>query len=137
MDPVLCALDFTETSSAVLKTAIDLAKCLRTKLIVLYAYRIIPGNETIADYRETIVSRAQKDFVTLEKTLGLNGSVPYEFRAEVGFFADRIQRTVQANRMSVVVLGNQLAMESNEQKGMTLEEFISQLAVPVMIIPRK
>jgi nucleotide-binding universal stress UspA family protein len=135
MDSVLCALDFTEASSSVLKTAVDLAKRLKTQLIVLYAYRILPGNEAISDYRKTIVRKAQENFALLEKKVGLNGSVPYEFRAEVGFLTDRIQRAVQAHPMSVVVLGNQLAMESNEQKGMTLEEFVGQVSVPVMIVP--
>ncbi|MCK6616371.1 MAG: universal stress protein [Cyclobacteriaceae bacterium] len=135
MNPVLCALDFSEASPAVLKAAVDLAAHFNTRLIVLYAYRILPENETITDYRRAIVNRAQEDFAHLEKKLGLNGSVPYEFRAEVGFLSDRIRSSVQANRVGFVVIGQRLASEINEQKGMTLEEFIDQAAVPVLIVP--
>ncbi|QOI96079.1 MAG: universal stress protein [Flammeovirgaceae bacterium] len=135
MDPVLCALDFSENSPVVLKAAVNLAAHFHTRLIVLYAYRIIPENETIADYRRTIVKKAQENFAQLEKKLGLNGSIPYEFRAEVGFLSDRIKSSVQANRVGFVVIGQRLASEIIEQKGMTLEGFIGQAPVPVLIVP--
>jgi nucleotide-binding universal stress UspA family protein len=135
MNPVVCAVDFSETSSSVLKAAVDLANRFAKRLVVLYAYRIIPDNEAIGDYRKTIVKKAHEDFALLEKKLGLNGSVPYEFRAEVGFLADRIKSAVQANPGAFIVIGQKLALEINEQKGMTLEEFIAQASVPVLIVP--
>ncbi|MDL5048871.1 hypothetical protein QQ054_22925 [Oscillatoria amoena NRMC-F 0135] len=95
MGPVLCALDFSETSPLVLKTAVDLTMHYQTRLVALYAYRIQPESEAIADYRQTKVKKAHDQFALLESKLGLNGSVPYEFRAEVGFLSDRIESWIK------------------------------------------
>lgn len=135
MSPVVCAVDFTETSVLVLKAAVELADRFAKRLIVLYAYRIIPENEAIGDYRKMVIKKAHEDFALLEKKLGLNGSLPYEFRVEVGFLADRIKNAVQASPEAFIVIGQKLALEINEQKGMTLEEFIVQASVPVLIVP--
>ncbi len=135
MSPVLCAIDFSESSSYVLNEAVDLASHYNSGLIVLYAYRIIPENETIADYRNTTLKRAHEQFAMLEKMVGLNGSVPCEFRAEVGFISDRIDACIRANHAAFLVIGWNLIKEIREQKGVSFEEFVNQSDVPVLIVP--
>ncbi|MFN3840577.1 MAG: universal stress protein [Cyclobacteriaceae bacterium] len=135
MDPVLCALDFSETSPLVLKTAADLATHYHSPLVILYSYRILPENDAIADYRKTIVKKAYDQFALLENKLGLNGLVPYEFRAEVGFLSDRIESWINANPVAFLVIGQNLVTEINKQEGITFNEFVSHSPVPVLLVP--
>lgn len=85
MNPVLCVIDLTPASVSVLGVSAGLAMRLRAPLTVLYPYRIMPDKEPIADYRKSLLQKAQHDFIELEQKLHLNGSLQYEFRAEVGF----------------------------------------------------
>lgn len=135
MEPVLCAIDFSAASSSVLTVAAALAEQCRTQLIVLYTYRIFPQSETIADYRKTILKKAHDDFELLEKKLKLNGTIPYEFRAEVGFLSDRIESYMKLNRAKFIVVGRKLAFEMSEHKGTSLQEFIDHAGVPFLIVP--
>jgi hypothetical protein len=135
MEPVLCAIDFSGDTPSVLTAAAALAEQFKAPLIILYTYRILPGDETIADYRNTIVKKAHDDFELLEQKLKLNGTMPYEFRAEVGFLSDRIESYLKTSRVRFIVIGRKLAFTMNEHKGTTFTDFIDHVKIPFLIVP--
>lgn len=135
MEPVLCALDFSENTASVLQVAIGLSARFNSRLIILYAYRIIPQNNSVTDYRKTTVQRAHDNFDKLANQLQLNGAVPYEFRAEIGFLSDRIESCLKAEPVQLIVMSEKTAFHINEHKGLSLKHFINQVATPVLIVP--
>jgi nucleotide-binding universal stress UspA family protein len=138
MKPVLCALDFSESSPWVMRSAIEVAVRHRTSLIVLFSYRLVhPFDGTIAEYRKSVESKARASFDELIKKVSVQGNVKFEFRSEIGFLSDRIEAYIEKNDVGVIVIGHEMANAMNEHKGMSLQQFIKNLKVPILIVPEE
>ncbi|MCS6972869.1 MAG: universal stress protein [Cyclobacteriaceae bacterium] len=135
MKPVLCVIDLSPASVSVLDVAAGLANRFQAPLTILYPYRIKPDKEPIADYRKGLLQKAQKNFLELEQKLHLNGSLNYEFRAEVGFPGDRVEAFFRQHPALLVVMGEKMAMENNESGLNSLQEMIKRIPVPVVVVP--
>jgi nucleotide-binding universal stress UspA family protein len=135
MEPVLCALDFSVDSSDVVQVAFDNARQKGSHLIVLHAYRLMPQSSDIAKYRKTIEQTARTNFDKILEALHIIESVPYEFRAEIGFLTDRIEAVTRQHPVSMIVMGQQLAKSFNDHKGISLQQFMDTTNVPVLIVP--
>jgi hypothetical protein len=136
MKPVLCALDFSESSSWIIRSAIEVALRHRTSLIVLFSYRLVqPFEGTIADYRKNMENKARTNFEELMKNVSVHGKVKYEFRSEIGFLSDRIEAYLEKNDVGVIVIGQEMANAMNDHKGMSLKQFINNTKVPILIVP--
>jgi hypothetical protein len=135
MNPVLCVIDLTPASVSVLGVSAGLAMRLRAPLTVLYPYRIMPDKEPIADYRKSLLQKAQHDFIELEQKLHLNGSLQYEFRAEVGFLSDRVEAFLRQHTVLLVAMGEKMALERNESGLNNLQELMKRIPVPVLVVP--
>lgn len=135
MKPVLCVIDLSPASVSVLDVAAGLANRFKAPLTILYPYRIKPDKEPITDYRKGLLQKAQKNFSELEQKLHLNGSLNYEFRAEVGFPGDRVEAFFTQHPALLVVMGEKMAMENNESGLNSLQEMIKRIPAPVVVVP--
>lgn len=136
MKAVLCALDFKEASDSVIKAALELASQKQETLVILYAYRLLmPKNQDIANYRNNMELQARTEFDTIMNKLNVEREIPYEFRAEIGFFSDRIDAYLKSNPVDTIVMGQHLANAIHENSGMTFEDFLESTNVPVLVVP--
>ncbi|MBX2945852.1 MAG: universal stress protein [Cyclobacteriaceae bacterium] len=136
MKVILCALDFSEVTENVIREAFKLAAKKRASLIFLYAYRLLQRKgESLSAYRNGVEAKAKEDFEKLIKTIGYTMDVPFAFITEIGFLSDRIESYMGKNNVAAIVLCEKLAETLNEQKDVSLEDFIHGLKIPVVIIP--
>jgi nucleotide-binding universal stress UspA family protein len=136
MKAILCALDFSEASDNVVKIALEMAAQKHENLVILYAYRLLqPDSQDIKSYRNTMEQHAKTEFSALARRLNINGEVPLEFRAEIGFLSDRIDIYRQKNEVDIIVIGQRLAHAINEHKGLSFEQFLDVAKVPVLVVP--
>ncbi len=134
MEHVLCVIDFSAATPGVFGMAVELARGLEKGLTVLYPYRILPDQGSIADYRTRVIHRAQQSFSELEK-LHLNGSLKYDFRAEVGFLSDRVESYYRQTPVYMVVIGHKMAFDKTEENITNLQELLRRVPVPVVVVP--
>ena len=138
MKAILCALDFSEASENIVKQAMDMAMQRGGGLIVLYAYRLIqPMEGSMVDYRNSMEERAGRNFEAIMNRIEMNGSVPYEFRTEIGFLSDRVEDFTKRNTVDLIVMGQNLARTINEHRGMTFEHFLDTVNLPVLVVPAR
>jgi hypothetical protein len=136
MKAVLCALDFKEASDNVIKAAWALAVQKKESLVILYAYRLLmPKNQDIAGFRNEMESRARSEFEAIMGKLNVEKEMQYEFRAEIGFFSDRIDAYLKSNPVDTIVMGQHLAQAIHENSGMTFQNFLETTKVPVLVVP--
>jgi nucleotide-binding universal stress UspA family protein len=135
MEQVLCVIDFSPATAGVLAVAVELASRFSKPLTILYPYRILPGQGPITDYRKGVLQKAQQSFAELEQKLHLNGSLRYEFRAEIGFPGDRVAAYFEQQGISLVVIGEKMATEKNEAGVSGLEELMGRVPVPILVVP--
>ena len=140
MKAVLCALDFNEVSSTVLEVAMEMALLFKAHLTILFSYRLIDHQEmgNISELKSKIEGEARNRFNDLEqKVLTHHPGVSYEFRTEIGFLSDRIENFTRKNQVGMIVIGQQLAENINEHKGLSLHDFISGVKLPVVLVPEE
>lgn len=138
MKPVLCAIDFSESSPLVMRCAIEVALRHKTSIIVLFSYRLAQSFEgTIGEYRKSVERKAKESFEELIGKVSVHGNVKYEFRSEIGFLSDRIEAYVEKNDVGVIVIGHDMANKMNDHKGLLLQQFISNIKVPILIVPEE
>lgn len=137
MKAILCAIDLNGASESALRAAIQLAAEKQTNLIALYAYRLLEHNgEGITEYRRKTEAAARDAFDVLMKKIRTDKPhVPVEFITEIGFMADRIEYYVRNNKVSCVVISQQLAIAMNDHKGLTFNHFLNAIKIPVLIVP--
>lgn len=136
MKAVLCALDFKEASDNVIKAALELAEQKQETLVILYAYRLLmPKDQDIAGFRKDMELQARAEFDAIIKKLNVEKEIPYEFRAEIGFYSDRIDAYLKTHPVDIIVMGQHLAHAIHENSGMTFENFLETTSVPVLVVP--
>jgi len=131
---ILCVIDFSETSKDALKMALAIADSTKSRLTVLYPYRLNqPMNvPSIADWKKSIEADAKSSFNRMTKTLLNESQVAWEFKPEVGFVDDRIEAFTEKNSVRIVVVGAELARNSDG----ALIETLDRLKCPLLIVPK-
>jgi nucleotide-binding universal stress UspA family protein len=129
---ILCAIDFSESSLNALRWAAELSSRFDCHLTVLYPYRLLQTTKgELVEIRNKSVESASKKFEALKSDY-LNGKVTsVDFTAEVGFLSDRIEDHLRKNSILMMVIGKN--MNSTNQEN--LQDLVSQVNVPVMVIP--
>jgi nucleotide-binding universal stress UspA family protein len=129
---ILCVIDFSDSSKEALRWAIRLAQELDCNLTILYTYRFLqPYNGEAIEMKKKIEDDATKKFSTLEKELLIGSDVPYNFKMEVGFIADRAKDHVRRNGADFLVVGNKMS-SINKQ---SFDELVADIQMPLVIVP--
>ena len=119
-----------------MRAALEMAHQYKTKVIGLFAYRLVqPASGTVSDYRKSVEKQARDEFQQMIQQMHFNGSVNYEFRSEIGFLTDRIDDYLQKSEVGMLIMSQDMADSINEHKGLTLQHFLHSLKVPLLIVP--
>ena len=138
MKPILCALDFSESSLEVMKVAFEIGTRFDSPVTGLFSYRLIQlPDVAIAEYRKSTEARALQDFCALIRKLNINESVKYEFRSEIGFLSDRLEVYGQQNKIGLIVMSQEMAGSIHEHKNLSLQDFVKALKIPLFIVPKE
>jgi Universal stress protein family len=129
---ILCAIDFSESSRNALKWAADLSSLYHYHLTILYPYRLFQEKKedvTLLKIRNEELASKKFDIVQQECLSGKN--ISFDFRAEVGFVADRIEDHLRRNSIVMLVISKNMNAYIQEN----LAEMIDQIEVPVLVLP--
>jgi nucleotide-binding universal stress UspA family protein len=139
MRPILCVVDLTPSSEKVLEIAATVASACRTRLIVLYSYRLVDlgRDANVLTLKASMDARAEARFQELGASVLKDKDVVYEFQTEIGFVADRIRNYVNEKAAGMVVIGERQANDIDEHRALTVREFISNMKLPFLIIPEE
>lgn len=128
---ILCTIDFSDASREVLRWSVGLAKKLNTHLTILHTYRLNKLNGEAVQLKRQLEAEARRKFGQLEEELIKGEGIAYEFKTEVGFVADGVERHVMKDSVSFLVMDKQLSAASKE----SFDELVEHLHVPLVIIP--
>jgi hypothetical protein len=120
-----------------MKWAVDIAQTFGGSVTVLFCYRLISehdeAQETLS-MKRSLEAEALLRFTKLQKGLA-NELVTFRFLSEVGFFPSRIDVYLRKAPVDLLVIGNALVQEFNEDKILSFDSFISKSKIPVVIVP--
>jgi hypothetical protein len=129
---ILCTIDFSEASKAVLKYAVDLSRQFNNHITVLFTYRLLSSlNGEAVEVRKRMEEKARQDFSVLEKEVLAGTGVSYDFKIEVGFVSNRVKEYAKNNGISFLVMGKKMNGSSKE----SFDELAENLHVPLLIVP--
>jgi K+-sensing histidine kinase KdpD len=129
---ILCTIDFSESSSDVLRYAVTLSKQFKSHITVLYTYRLLNSNgEEVVDMRKKTEALAKENFSILEKKILEGSGVSYNFQVEVGFVSNRVREYAKKNNVTFLVMGKKMNGSSKE----SFDELAENLQVPLVIVP--
>lgn len=129
---ILCAIDFSESSLDALKWAADLASNFKCHLTVLYPYRLVQtSKEDVMEMKQKNMTLASEKFDVLKNDYLNEKVISFDFSAEVGFLADRIDDYLRKKSILMVVISKKMGSFGEER----LDDLIAQVKVPLMIIP--
>lgn len=74
---------------------------------------------------------ALKNFECLEKELLADKGIVYDFKIEVGFIDDRIEKHVKMNELSFLVMDKGMSLRNKE----SFDDLLKQLPIPIVIVP--
>ncbi|MEI9921361.1 MAG: universal stress protein [Bacteroidota bacterium] len=132
---ILCVIDLTEASKDALLAALDIASSTKSKLTVLYPYRLNQPRSVpdVTQWKKSIEIDATDSFSRMTNTMFSDSDVLWDFKPEVGFVDDRVEAYSEKHDVGVVVMSNQLARTSDGAFLETLEK----LKCPLLIVPGK
>jgi hypothetical protein len=138
MRPILCVIDLTESSAAVLEVAARIAFAFKTHLTVVFPYRLVDYGYKgdLVKLKIKLVDDAREKFCCLKKHITLLDQLSYEFQPEIGFSADRITSYLKLNVPSMIVMSQYQANAMNELGGMELQNLITDSKLPFTIVPK-
>jgi hypothetical protein len=129
---ILCTIDFSESSTDVLKFAVNLSKQFHSHITVLYTYRLLSSQiGDLVDIRKKIEERAKQSFLILEDEVLTGSGVAYDFKIEVGFVSNRVKEYAKNNGVSFLVMGKKMNGSSKE----SFDELAANIQVPLLIVP--
>jgi hypothetical protein len=79
-------------------------------------------------------NKAKTKFQEFNRYL-LQNAIAYEFQPEIGFSADRISSYAKGNSIGMVIISENQAYDINEDRAVTLRQFITEMKLPFLIIP--
>lgn len=131
---ILCVIDFSEGSKDALCTAVNIATSTKSKLTVLYPYRLNqPRNVSdISQWKKSIETDADNNFTRMTGSLLKESNITCDFKAEVGFVDDRIEAFTQKHNVGLIVIGSELAHKSDG----ALVDLYETLNSPLLIVPK-
>lgn len=136
MKKILCVIDFAENPENILQVASALALKEKSKLDILYPYRLLNFVNGSNDYTKSSLDlKAQLQFKELERFI--DKKVFYEFIPEIGFASDRINFHVAKGSAEAIVMGKEHVKTIAKEKGMSIEEFTKKITVPVILVPEE
>lgn len=132
---ILCVIDFTEASKIALQVALDIASSAKSRLSVLYPYRLTkPMNVSdVAQWRKSIDLDATNSFTRMTSSLFKESGVAWDFKPEVGFIDDRVEAFTEKNNVGIIVMSSELSRTNNE----ALIDMLDRLTCPLLIVPEK
>lgn len=129
---ILCTVDFSESSKNALRWSVSLAKLLKTRLTILYTYRLLNShNGEAVEFRKKTEDDARQKFSFFEKEILEGCGVRYEFKIEVGFISNRVKDHAKKNGVSFLVMGNKMSSTNKE----SFDELAENIQVPLVIVP--
>lgn len=128
---VLCVTDFTDASKDAVKWAATFSKNLKCHLTILYAYRIFKQGVDTINLRKLSEIEASKKFKILEKEILAEKGISYDFKAEIGFINSRIEDHLMKNKISCLVVDQEISNKNKE----SFDELITTHKVPLVIVP--
>jgi hypothetical protein len=137
MRPILCVIDLTQSSAAVLDTAVRIASAFKTHLVILFPYRLIDYSYTgeLSALNSKLMCDAKEKFSALKPQSEIVNHFSYEFRPELGFSSDRITSFLKTDEADMVVIGQQQANAMNDLSKSTLQDLIKNSKLPFTIVP--
>lgn len=128
---ILCTIDLTDSSKEALKWSVRLAKDLKSPLTILYTYRLFKQNGQGAALKKIMEEEAAKKFAALENEFLKEAGITYHFKTEVGFVDDRIEEHTRTNKVSFLVMGNDVRKTISD----SFDALVSEVQIPLVIIP--
>lgn len=128
---VICVIDFTGSSKETLKWSVQFCEKLKSHLTVLYTYRLFKQNGDVVPLKKRMEEEATKSFANLEQELFTGKGIPYDFKIEVGFIDDRIEKHAKANKLSFLVMDKGMTLRNKE----AFDDLVKQLPIPIVIVP--
>lgn len=128
---ILCPIDFSESSIEALKCSIRLAKKMKSKLTILYTYRLFKQNGEALAQRRRIEEDAAKKFEALEQELLKTSGLSYQFSTEIGFVEGRIGEHARSSKISFLVMADEMRKKISD----SFDQLVSQIHVPLVIVP--
>lgn len=135
--PILCAIDFSQSSLEALSWALKMARQAQASLTILFCYRLIGtenDEETLA-LKKNMEHEAVGKFHEIERKFIHGNATPYQFITEVGFFSYRIETFLRQHPVGLLVMGNSIIPNFNEYKNFGFDKFLEETKVPVVIVP--
>lgn len=131
--PVLCVIDFSDSSRIALQTAINIAGSTKSRLTALYPYRLNQPRSVpdVAQWKRSIDADASTSFSRMTSTLLKESDVAVEFKSEVGFINDRVEAFTQKHKVGLVVMSADLTRANKD----LLLDLLVKLECPLLIVP--
>lgn len=132
---ILCVIDFTEASRSALQVALDVALKMKSKLSVIYPYRLIQQRNVpdLAQWKKSIDVDATNSFIRMTSALLKESGVTWDFKPEVGFIEDRVEAFTEKHNVSLVVMSSELCRANKD----TLTDMLDRLKCPLLVVPDK
>lgn len=86
-------------------------------------------------FKKKMEDEAVEKFKEIDKKLINGQEVSRGFITEIGFMSDNIERFIRKNPISILVMSRSMCSSLNDHKGMSLEEFVGTINVPMLIVP--
>ena len=128
---ILCATDFSSSSTDALKWSIGLAQKLHCHLTLLHTFRLYKHNGEAVALKKEMEREALDKFKVLEHELLTSAGIPYDFKSEVGFMAHRVGDHTKRNEIGFLVIGKSMTVHNRE----AFDELVDALKVPLVIVP--
>jgi hypothetical protein len=136
---ILCAVDFSDSSIDALRWAVELARRTGSKLTIMFCYRLITGihNEGTIDLKKSMEHEAWSKFNEVEKLVLMGQPFQYAFITEVGFYHLRIEMFLRTHPVRVLVVGNSIVRNFDEDTHLGFGQFLRLSKIPVVIVPHE
>ena len=130
---LLYVTDFSESSLHALPWAISESLKHGLHFSVLYPYRLdqLKRKDNVVQSKKELKAGAQDAFERLVAGPLRASEVSFDFRMEVGFLRDRIPENIRQHHVVMLVMGSSMADAES------FSELITEVEVPVVIVPMK
>lgn len=130
---LLYVTDFSESSMHALPWAISESLKHGLHFSVLYPFRLdqVRKKDNVVQSKKELEAEALDTFERLVAGPLRESQVSFDFRSEVGFLRDRIAENIRKHHVVMLVMGSSMADAES------FSELITEVEVPVVIVPMK